>query len=545
MKMYRFLLLNLLSVFLVFSGCAPFLAGDPTPFLEKDYRLSYPPDQLPKDSKPLTLIYPKLDFSDSIIYIPALDSVFLLGRVNDPTGKLVIAGQEIEIHPGGGWIAWVGYDEFFQLDVDSTFNGRPAGKVIIRYNSLPDINKETDEYFRTLWFLHPRSSDRSPEIEVYPFSGKLVVKDNVSAKIRCGWPGTYDLFPKPGTVMWSDGYKDTGRKFYKVNLSSTETGWIEDTHVKLDSLNRKIKNSVIYSVLSEVEDRKTIVTVPLNGDRVPVRIERTSDNNLELTIYGAVSWTDLIIQPEKSPVVDELRWRQVDPTTWKLNAFIHPDNLWGYETFYTESGNLRWEIYHTPELDKKPLRGLTVLLDPGHGGDNTGAVGPTGIAERDATLALALKTEAELIKAGAKVILTRRNNRDLALGKRIKIAKNENADIILSLHYNAFAQGTNPHLHHGTSVHYNHRHSKELAKNLLISITHNIGWEGEGLRYQDLALPRATFCPSVLIETAFMSHPEEEALSMNPEFQEAVAKGIRQGLENWLYDLRDRMKDKK
>lgn len=356
------------------------------------------------------------------------------------------------------------------------------------------------------------------------------------AKIRCGWPGTYDLFPPEGTLMTSTGVKRGKRTFYRVPLGTGEIGWIEDLYVDILEDSQHPQKSVIFSVRSEVLERNTSIRIAL-ADPIPFRVERISDDQLALTIYGAMSWTDLIIQPFESRVVEEFRWRQLDPTTYRLTAAICPEWFWGWEIGFDKEQNLRWIIREAPKLRSRKLVPI-IVIDPGHGGENEGARGPRGTKEKDAVLALGLKLKKELTDAGMEVHLTRERDMDLSLSERVTMIEELQPDMVLSLHYNGIAQGENPFLHHGCSVHYNHSHALPLAESLYKEITRATGKPGNGVRYQDLAIPRVTGCPSVLIEYGFLLHPEEEKLAISEEFQWQMADATRKGIQRFLKQVK-------
>ncbi len=536
--MKNLILLSALLVYVFFAGCA----GN-TAFL-KNYKPSEPTQIQDSNRVPLKLIYPKAEIADSVVTIANLDSVFLFGNVINPNGYLLVNGEEVKIHNSGGWLAWAGLGQVYKLWEGSPYGERRMAAVTIQYlESPPGIlpanpDSINFDYQRDVWFLFPPEYRDFSTFKTVPFSARLVVKGNISPKIRCGWPGTYDIFPLKGTVLWCDGYKDTGRKFYRVPLGAGEVGWIEDEFVEVDTTAGPPENSLIYYINSSVNGRTTRINIPLNGDKVPFRVERASEDLLELTLYGATSWTDVILQPSGSKVVNEIRWSQVDPTTYKLSAHINSSWLWGWDVRYDSDGDMVWEIYQAPQSRGKNLSDYRIIVDAGHGGSNVGALGPAGSTEKQVTLPLAFALKKELEKTGAEIIMTRTEDVYLGLYDRVKMASEVKADVVLSLHYNALPQGQNPNRHHGTSVHYYHSHSFNLALSIYEEIKTGIGWKGDGLRYQDLAIPRLTECPSILVENAFLTHPEEEILAKNEKFQRIVARSIRKGLEKWFDKLK-------
>ncbi len=521
-----------------------------TPLLEQEGYPVYTPKPLPRTEAGFTIIYPKLGLKDSLVAYGPEDSVFVLGNVTDINGTLIICGDTIPIHPGGGWLAWVGYDQVKVVDSPGVWAEGRYGVVPIRYVApSQELDGEMLDLKRTVYFRladDVEAEEAAEQQPVIPFSGVISThptewRDGV---IRCTWPGAYDLFPVPGTLLYTDGYlpdfRDSSHRMYRVPLGDGDVGWIRDEFCEIDSGATLPEPPVIKVVRCDYEGRTTRIQVPVGCYRMPFRVERTADGMLALTLYGAKGWTDVLHQPVGSRVVDEVRWRQLDPATYQLRAFIHPEYLWGWDVTF-EANYLVWTITEPPafEMTKdQPLAGMTIVVDPGHGGYSTGAVGPTGISEKETLPVLANVIKEVLKNAGASVFLTKDDDRAMGLRERVQFAKDHQADLVLSVHYNAVGQGTNPMRHHGVSLHYNHRHSLEYAESLYRAICDYVGWEGNGIRFQDLAIPRLTSCPSVLIECGFMMHPEEEQLTVDPAFMQATAEGIRAGIIRFLWQER-------
>jgi len=500
---------------------------------------------------PVTVVYPRgawpdtvLAAGDSIIEgsIPP-DSLFLFGSVADPGGKLTVNGVRVRIHPGGGWLAWVPRGLVENLAASNELGAGRLATVTISYE-YP--SHEQMPYTRRILFI-----DKSDDAELmgpYGFMDdptRLIVNvDN--AKIRCGWPGTYDLFPPKDTELFATGRHVAERTMWKVPLGNGQVGWIEDLHVEQMSGSTPYPLDVIHSVVATVGENNwdrplSTIAVPLKH-RKPYRVEQVADDRLELTIYGAISWTDLIIQPHGSRAVDELRWTQTDSTTWTLTAFLDPAWFLGWEVVFDEDADLIWTIHEMPEIASKPLKGIRVLVDPGHGGSEYSAIGPTGLPEKTANLMLSKQLARELVNSGAEVIPTRTDDVTYALYDRVVYAEEIQPDLIVSLHHNALAQGINPDGHHGASVHYYHRHAHPLAESMYDAILTG-GWPGHGLRYQDLAMARPSQCPAILLEAGFMMQPDEEALFSTSEYHRDMARWVRMGLENYLRDVRNAQRD--
>lgn len=515
---------------LILAGCSSSGWVRPVPQIRPEHAL-------------LNVIYPRasekdtvLAPGDSIVFEPAPDSLFLLGHVANTSGQLTINGHEVAIHEDGGWLAWVPRGELKQLPDTCSLAPGTYATVTIHYESEPYGDLPAPSVTRRVHFVQPEVVGPEPdEMAIRPRRVRLNVT-SPTARIRCGWPGTSWIYPPVGTALEAVGVTGYDIPFWRVKLGDGDAGYIEDRYVQVDSLHVPPPRQVVHKVLSEAKDRRTTVRIPLQA-RVPFRIERTGDEQLELTIYNAVSWTDLIVQPHGSRAVDELRWAQPDSATYKLTAYLDPEWFWGWDADYADDSTLVWTIHHAPVIRERPLDDLMVVVDPGHGGSNYSAIGPTGLPEKTVNLWLSREVIRELRDAGARVVATRTDDRTLGLLERIDFAREMEADLLISLHHNALPQGKNPHEHHGVSLHYYHRHAHKLAGAIYEAMTAN-GWPGDGLRYQDLAMARPGFLPAVLLEAGFMIHPEEEAQLRRQQYHERQARQLRLGIESYLRELR-------
>lgn len=188
------------------------------------------------------------------------------------------------------------------------------------------------------------------------------------------------------------------------------------------------------------------------------------------------------------------------------------------------------------------LSGKTIMLDPGHGGPDVGAVGPTHTYEKNNTLAIALELSDILKKAGAKVLFTRNNDSSPAanyseiedLKARVELANKSKADLFISIHNDSF---TNPEAQ-GTSVYYSETNPKQLeaahlASNIRTAVIDTIQTKDRGLKEAGFYVLRYTDMPAILLETAFISNPYEEARLQNSTFQKNVAGAIFHGIYNY------------
>ena len=197
-----------------------------------------------------------------------------------------------------------------------------------------------------------------------------------------------------------------------------------------------------------------------------------------------------------------------------------------------------------------PLSGATVVLDPGHGGDEPGAVGPGGTTEKEVNLAIALETERQLEAQGATVVLTRTADYRITLASRAAIAQALRPTMFVSIHHNA-----EPDEHRatpGAETYYqiasgdSKRAAGLVYEELFRAFSaYDIDWVADrdaGAKYRPRSgggdyygiLSRTAGIPAVLSEAAFISNPPEEALLADPAFQAVEAAALTRAVIRYV-----------
>ena len=185
------------------------------------------------------------------------------------------------------------------------------------------------------------------------------------------------------------------------------------------------------------------------------------------------------------------------------------------------------------------LQGKKIVIDPGHGGPDPGAIGQSGTYEKNNNLSIALYLCDILTDAGAVVTMTRTEDVSVAqnytekldLMARVDLANNTNADLFISIHNNAGGgSGVN-----GTATYYSNQSpqitkSAQLADAIQNMVTGKLGTYNQGVKQADFYVLKNTNMPSVLVEVAYISNAYEEARLKNPVFQKNVATTIFQGI---------------
>ena len=181
-----------------------------------------------------------------------------------------------------------------------------------------------------------------------------------------------------------------------------------------------------------------------------------------------------------------------------------------------------------------------IVIDPGHGGSDTGAVGPYGTTEKAVTLAVALKTEKILQAQGMKVIMTRRTDIDVASPNASNTAELQarvnktppQADIFISIHCNAF---TNP-ASHGMETYYHggNEGGQRLAQLLNEELAKHGNLFNRGVKAANFYVIKRATCPASLIELGFITNPDEEVLLDDDHYQNLLAGAIANAVKRFF-----------
>ena len=182
-----------------------------------------------------------------------------------------------------------------------------------------------------------------------------------------------------------------------------------------------------------------------------------------------------------------------------------------------------------------PLSGITIMLDPGHGGSDSGAVGPLGLkyAEKTINLKTALNLKKELEALGAKVLMTRTTDATVSLTDRLAASRKALPDMFLSIHANSMADNVDISQIEGFSVHYKEALAKPLSE-VLLNQAGEAGRTKKGVRYNNFYVVRGTWAPSMLIETGFVPNPYEFELLTDPDEQAELVKSLAKGIAEYF-----------
>lgn len=204
------------------------------------------------------------------------------------------------------------------------------------------------------------------------------------------------------------------------------------------------------------------------------------------------------------------------------------------------------DLYDPEGLNMSPqlegVRGHTIVIDPGHGGTDTGAVGVDGLLEKDITLLVSKRIQQILLDSGAAVVMTREDDRDVygpsatdaqELQARVDVGEAaSDAEIFLSVHCNAFTKPAA----NGTETYYypKTKQDEALAQALQDGMLDHGGLRDRGVKEARFYVLHHSSLPAALVELAFITNYEEKKLLADEDFQQEMALGICEGLANYF-----------
>lgn len=208
----------------------------------------------------------------------------------------------------------------------------------------------------------------------------------------------------------------------------------------------------------------------------------------------------------------------------------------------------------TVELLRPGLRGRTVVIDPGHGGSDPGALGLSGSKEKDINLAIALALRDKLKAAGAQVVMTRETDVSLVapeeadaldyarqvsiseLARRAGLAAAQRGDIFISIHNNSMGyksdqSGTETYYYSGAS---NAPSALRLASLVQREVVAELGLRDRGIKDEQFYVIKYADAPAILLEGAFLSNPGDEQLLLDPTVRERIASALFRAISEYF-----------
>ncbi len=315
---------------------------------------------------------------------------------------------------------------------------------------------------------------------------------------------------------------------FRVKLAKSRTAYIPDELVEPMPKGTFTPESLTDKINVYGDDKYDYVKVGMFA-RLPYQsFQLTDPSKIVVDIFGATNNTNWITQLETVKEIKNVYYEQKEDDIFRITIELKHAQHWGHQLYY--NGNaLVIKVKHQPE--NLSLKNLTIGVDAGHGGNNSGAVGPTGVAEKELTLAVALKLQKALEKEGARVIMTRTREQFFDNKERILFYRDSLPDLLMSIHLNS---SEDPIRVGGTSTFYRYLGFRNLSLHIYKRML-ELGLKDYGNTGSfNFMLNSPIEYPNALVETLFLSNPEEEMKILDPEFQQQIASKIVMGVKDFL-----------
>jgi len=447
------------------------------------------------------------------------------------------------------------------------FKGSPSGKAKFNFGKwgknipmqeLPPEKTGGVEGIYTGSLIVKDYGDRDPEEIEFKLKGKdgseVKVKTSVKVKIYSnkvpivGRIKNDDTIAriKPDGAIFTSLQKDVkvqidGKfgKYYRIKLKDGLHCFIHKNNIDILPPGSNCPYGKIGGISVKTDQDHYIFKISIS-DKCPYKVEeKLSPARFVLNIYNAYQGGQWLRYPENDSLINFIKWTQAADDIYQLNISFSINQLWGYKVEY-EDNFLNFYIKKPPKFNPEPepaLKGVRIVLDPGHGGEHLGAIGGTGITEKEINLNYSLKLAKKLQNEGANVIITRSIDTTMFLSERYRIADSLNADIFVWLHNNSIGLTSDPFQVKGTSTYYTHPHSFKISG---ITYKHlkKLGLNPFGNISTSFYITRQTSVLTFLVEGAFLSNPEDEMLLMDDNFLSELADAVFKSIKEFAETAR-------
>lgn len=350
-------------------------------------------------------------------------------------------------------------------------------------------------------YTMPMSAPGTVKIDYLPLT------QNTTFRIVGEWGNYYKL--PDGTYVPKSAVKVYSYKMPVNKVNSAKVTYNTSTHTVETAFSMKI--DALYDV-------------------------QVSEDTVKFVLYDTTAGGKVTV-PE-NPLVTSVT-RETDSKgraiyTYKLTD---GDKLCGFDVT-TKNGKMVFTLKYAPVLKKKgSLKGAVILLDAGHGETDNGTTGPLGVigpTEKTVNLDLTLRTKEALEELGAKVVLVRSDDTFYTLNERVALIRETKPDLSISIHGNAMGITSDYSKSSGFLTFYSYNTLQDAAGIINASVSESMGYPERTVRKANLSLTRLTACPAVLLESAFLTYPEDYEFLLKASNREKLANAIANAAKEYI-----------
>ena len=325
---------------------------------------------------------------------------------------------------------------------------------------------------------------------------------------------------------------DTLKNLYKVQLSASRYAFIEKNYTEAVN-DTFLKPALCESWRVKGGDEFDSVSISLSGRVAYKSWMEINPSTIKVELYNTQSNTNWITQLSSAKAVKNVWYEQVESDIVQITIELVKKQHYGYSIGYN-GRSLLLKIRRVPLVPD--IRKMTIAIDAGHGGTNTGASGTTsGISEKNYTLLIAKELQKILKKQKIKVLMVRETDTTIDNKDRVLWAQQNNPDVFISFHLNSSGRNTA----RGVSTYYKHVAYRSFTQSILKRLLAIKNLEEFGnigsFNFQPV---QPTDYPSCLVEVAFLSNEQDEKMILDPKFRYKVAYQVYLGITDWVKQLK-------
>jgi N-acetylmuramoyl-L-alanine amidase len=322
---------------------------------------------------------------------------------------------------------------------------------------------------------------------------------------------------------------------YRVKLGAGMEAWLPQDQAVLQPVNTPLPSALTGSISVSGSESEDVVRVAV-GQKLPYTSEQLTDPMaVVVNIFGASSNTNWITHQLSASGIAMVKGTQIGEEHFQLTILLRYGQHWGYDISY-EGTSMRIRLRRPPVVADtlKPLAGMIIGIDAGHGIGSEGAKGATGVVEKDVTLSLAKELNALLQTKGITTVMTRETDENVMMTDRADKLLSSRVQLLVSIHCNSIGESGDPEQVKGTSTYYRYPGFKDLS-DIVYKKMLGLGLGEWGVTGNfNFSLSGPTQFPNVLVETAFLSNPEDEMKLLDMNFRKQTAAAIVAGLEEFI-----------
>jgi len=325
--------------------------------------------------------------------------------------------------------------------------------------------------------------------------------------------------------------------------SSLAIAQSKDVEILVDNVNVREGPSTEFHVIKKVHSNEQYPFIESDNDWLKIDLGKQSGWVLKeyVDVLSKEESKKEISETEQYITVhtDQTHIRKGPSTNYDILTFVNKgeqlpvlttEEDWFKIEINDDTGYIH-QSFIEQNNEEHVLRNKTIIIDPGHGGYDVGAISVSERYEKDFALITAKKLKDILTELGVNVIMTREHDEYIRLGSRVSMSNLINPDLFISIHYNSFPDFPSA---KGISTFYYDENDKKLAKSVQRQTILATNANDRDVSYENLQVLRHNHNRAILMELGFLSNVEEEKLLQSNEYQEKLVKGIIAGLVDYF-----------